>query len=383
MRGVLIASLVMMSLTLHAESSVSGEPEMRHQIVLDVPGKFAGWPANNGVWSWDDGREIVVGCTLGGFREQQGHNIQKPYRSVLVRSTDGGNSWQMEDPEDYVGDGRKAVECPGGIDFSCPDIAIRCVGAYYHGADDTEGSFFVSENRGRSWRGPFRFNKLNAASELASRVQTPRTDYLALDKDCCLFFLSARPIGQSALKDRSYVARTDDGGATFRFVSWIIPPADPHRAVMPSTALIGRDDLACALRRRTDSGAEGWIDLCFSRNGGEVWTFRSRVGTTGAHNGNPPALIKLRDGRLCCAYGNRGTGKMMSRISDDRGAYWGPEIVLRDDYRADRFSDSDFGYPRLVQLPDGRITAFYYFATEENPEHHIAATSWAPPPLVP
>ena len=345
-----------------------------HLIVLDIPGQFCGWPANNGVWSWDNGREILVGCTLGKFKEQPGHNIEEYCRSVLVRSIDGGESWNMEDPENYVGDGGEPQSAPGDIDFSCPDLAIRCVGAFYHGTDEPEGAFFVSADRGHNWRGPYRFNGLNDSPELADRLQTPRTDYICLNKDCCLFFLSSRPEKGGGLQDRTYVARNDDGGRSFRFVSWIIPPSDPHRAVMPQTVLVGNDDLACALRRRTDKGEEGWIDLCFSRDGGKVWTFRSRVGETGEHNGNPPALIKLRDGRLCCAYGNRNKRSMMARISDDRGAYWGPEIVLRDDYMADKFGNSDFGYPRLVQRPDGKIICFYYFASKANPEHHIAAT---------
>ena len=86
---------------------------------------------------------------------------------MLVRSTDAGESWTLEDPENYVGDGGEPVECPGGIDFSNPDLAIRCVGAYYHGAEDPEGAFFVSQGRGRSWKGPYRFNGLNDAPELA------------------------------------------------------------------------------------------------------------------------------------------------------------------------------------------------------------------------
>ncbi len=54
---------------------------------------------------------------------------------------------------------------------------------------------------------------------------------------------------------------------------------------------------------------------------------------------------------------------------EDDGKSWSGEIHLRDDGRT-----WDFGYPRIVQRPDGKIVTIYYYTTEENPEQHIAAT---------
>lgn len=353
-------------------------PETRHVVVLDVPGKFAGWPANNGLWSWDNGREILVGCTLGEFKEQPGHNIALPYQSVLVRSTDAGETWKMEDPAGFVGDGGKPSPCPGGLDFATPNLALRCVGSAYHGSEDKAGSFFVSTNRGRDWRGPFQFSGLNQAPEQQGREQTPRTDYLPLGGGSCLVFLSSRPAGGSMTADRAYVARTDDGGASFRHLAWIVPPADPFRAVMPATVLVGKDDLVTAVRRRTNGDERFWIDAYFSRDGGQHWTHRAEIGSTGAGNGNPPALVRLRDGRLCCAYGDRKSRRMVVRLSADKGLTWGPERVLREDFKPDRFGDADFGYPRLTQRPDGKLIVCYYFATTERPRAHLAATIFDP-----
>ena len=42
------------------------------------------------------------------------------------------------------------------------------------------------------------------------------------------------------------------------------------------------------------------------------------------------------------------------------------------------YDDPDLGYPRVVQRADGKIVTIYYYATEENPEQHIAATIWDP-----
>ena len=348
--------------------------EMRNLVVLDSPGEFAGWPANNGMWVWDSGREMLVGCTLGKFKEQPSHNIDMPYRSVILRSTDAGESWTLEDPTNFVGDVTNAVPCPGGINFANPDLAIRCVGSAYHGSDDTYGSFFVSTNRGHCWSGPFRFNGINDVPDQKGREQTPRTDYLPMGPRSCLFFLASRPAHASAIRDRAYVASTDDGGATFQFVNWIVPTADPFRAVMPSTVLVGKDDLVSALRRRTDKDERFWIDAYFSRDGGKHWALRSEIGSTGAANGNPPALAKLRDGTLCCVYGDRKSRRMIARFSSDKGQTWGAEIGLRSDFKPDKFGDADFGYPRLAQRPDVKHIALYYFATTQNPRQHIAAT---------
>jgi hypothetical protein len=75
---------------------------MEHIVVYAEPGHFAGWPANNGIWLWD-GLEILVGFTVGDFKEQKGHNILEPYRSLLARSRDGGQTWAVERPTNYVG----------------------------------------------------------------------------------------------------------------------------------------------------------------------------------------------------------------------------------------------------------------------------------------
>lgn len=146
------------------------------------------------------------------------HRCNHDSRSVLLRGTDAGDHWTMEDPDHFVGDGDPVVACPGGIDFSHPDLALRCIGSAYHGSEDQLGAFLVSTNRSRAWGGPFRFNGLNTAAEQAGREQTPRTDYRTINRKGCWFFLSSRPAGGATTDDRAYVARTDDGGTTFRHV---------------------------------------------------------------------------------------------------------------------------------------------------------------------
>ena len=70
------------------------------------------------------------------------------------------------------------------------------------------------------------------------------------------------------------------------------------------------------------------MDVVASEDDGRSWSLLANVGDTGNLNGNPPALIRLRDGRLCCAFGDRVSRRMLARLSDDEGQTWGPLLVF-------------------------------------------------------
>jgi hypothetical protein len=335
-----------------------------HSIVYGAPDQFCGWPANNGVWIW--GNEILVGFVYGPYVEQGGHNLGSPSYTALGRSLDGGLTWSFEDPDNFVGDGGTAVPSPGGINFAHPDFALRTFGS------TSKGQFFFSYDRGHSWQGPYTCGNLMSHPELSGLENSSRTDYIVNGQDDCLIGMSALGCGPT---DRAFMARTTDGGATFNFVSWINPELCTTRGVMPSTVRISENKLITTLRRKYPGE---WIDAFVSYDNGNSWLFLSQVADTYTWNGNPPALVRLRDGRLCCAYGNRLDRRIEARISEDEGATWSEEIILRDDYQVDAYGDPDLGYCRMVQRPDGKLVTMYYWATPEHPTHHIAATIWEP-----
>ena len=353
---------------------------LEHVIVAGAEGHFAGWPANNGSAAWTWGDELLVGFSYGPFEEQEGHNLVRPdgmVPSLLARSVDGGLSWTVEDPEGYVGDGGDASAPPGGIDFTHPGFAFRVEALGYLASKRPRGAFFYSYDRGKSWEGPYTFGDLLDHPELEGLEFTARTDYVVAGPDELLVFVSARDPEHSR-SDKVLCARTTDSGKTFELYSWVVPWSDPHRAVMPATVRVSDTKLVTAIRRRTMEPGDGWVDAYVSEDAGASWSFLSRVGETGGSNGNPPGLARLADGRLVCVYGNRDRRQIVGRYSQDEGATWGPELVLRDDYHADSFDDADLGYPRVTQRADGRLAATYYWATEERPHHHIAATIWDP-----
>jgi len=343
-------------------------PQSEHVIVYDEPGRFCGWPANNGLWQWEN--EILVGFTLAYYQEKEHHHSvdeSKPSLSVFARSLDGGMTWIMEDPEGYAGDGGEPANLKQKINFTHPDLVIRCTGQ----------TFYYSYDRGKTWAGPFLF------PDFGREKITSRTDYIVNNADDCLFFLSTREDSvQSNMQDRAFCAQTSDGGMTFTFLSWIGEPITV-RSVMPSTVRISDSHLVSALRRRVDEHFENkprlprnWIDLYQSEDNGKTWQFLSKAADTDMrkNNGNPPSLIRLADGRMVVTWGYRAVPYgIQARISPDNGKTWGEVIHLRDDART-----FDFGYTRSVQRPDGKIVTIYYYTTEENHEQYIAATIWDP-----
>lgn len=367
--------------------AASGEtPTMRNVVVASKDGTFYGWPANNGVWTFNGGREIVVGFSRGRFDERSGHNTfgqaepAEGIDSLLARSVDGGLTWIVEDPANFVGDAGATMPAPGGIAFAKSGFAFRAEGVGYHGSDAPNGRFYYSEDRGRTWKGPFAFTGLMDDPNLKDMDCTTRTGYLVTGKQSCLVFMSARLKKSGGGRDKTFVAETTNGGKTFHFVSWVAPLSDPYRAVMPAVARSKDGTILTALRRRipTNDKEPCWVDCYASKDDGRTWSFLSKVGETGTGNGNPPALVTLKDGRVACAYGDRSRVKLFARLSADGGRTWGKEIVLRDDFQPDKFGDKDFGYPRLVQNSKGELVALYYWATQDRFEQHIAATIWRP-----
>ncbi len=356
----------------------------QHGVVCHEPARWAAVPANNGangpVWQWGD--ELLVGFTMGSFaRADTIHQCDyaEPFNAWLARSVDGGESWQTWKPEGYAGAPVASSMRAEPTDFAGPGFALRVEGNGYHGNEGCR--WYSSDDRGANWNGPHAFGALLQDGALTDLEFTGRTAYLVEDSRTLLLFASARHIKEAgslkvAIQEKAFVARTEDGGLSWRFVSWMAPWSDPHRAVMPAPVRLSPSHIVAALRRKSLSGSH-WIDCYASPDNGTSWSHLSLIGDTGAANGNPPALLAMADGRLCCVYGNRTEQRMLACFSSDGGASWSAPAVLRDDF----FSANglpDLGYARLYQRLDGRLVAVYFWCTRERPETHIAATLFQP-----
>jgi Neuraminidase (sialidase) len=153
---------------------------------------------------------------------------------------------------------------------------------------------------------------------------------------------------------------------------------------MPSTVRITENELLLTSRVRSET--TGWfeltpkerknsrfIDSWSSSDNGKTWKLLGNpVEDTG--EGNPPSLVKLKDGRLCLTYGYRAEPySICAKISSDNGKTWGNEIILRNDG-----AGRDIGYVRSVVRTDGKVVTIYYFQDKEQPERYIGCTIWNP-----
>lgn len=329
-----------------------------NRTVFSAPDVYAGWPANHGAWQWGD--ELLVGFLCGPHAPigHRTHNIERPYRKLLARSLDGGDSWSTEEPN--VEFSAAAVHPAPAFDLD--EHIIRVCGVYDTGGEDCDprGGFYISADRGKSWQGAFAFAGLEADFNGMTSHCTSRTR--VVDGLVYLSVASRHTWGS----DSTFAAEHD--GERFRLKSVVL--ADDCRAVMPAVAKVG-DRIVVALRRRGTRYPGGWVDAVWSDDGGESWSEPVLVGLTGGRNGNPPALAEV-DGHLYCAYANRNRGEIMIAASTDRGQTWWPEVLRTS-------GQSDIGYPQLFRRADGQLVCVYYWADKgsEAPQR-IEATVFDP-----
>ena len=118
--------------------------KMRQVTIYREPGRYAGWPANYGIWAWDN--EIVVGFTVGYHKSDAGFHRRdrdKPFTGMQGRSLDGGETWQVSETpcrlpargtlsaDEHVEERHRleaeaAFDTPQRVDFAHPDFAMMC-----------------------------------------------------------------------------------------------------------------------------------------------------------------------------------------------------------------------------------------------------------------
>jgi hypothetical protein len=250
---------------------------MEHVTIYHEPGRFAGWPANYGIWSWGD--EIVSGFFLGTMKPNEQFHARdrsQPFVAMQVHSRDGGQSWEVYDipitepknrrisadehmtPDLWVANTLHEEDIlkppPGNINFTHPDFALLC--ARTHLRQGSRSWFYVSTDRCAHWEGPYRLPMFGQSGMAA------RTDYIVDGpQSCTLFLTAAKPNGDEG---RVLCARTTDGGKTFQFVGWVMPEPAGY-AIMSASVRLPSGRLLCSARY-SDPRVEGvrrrcWIDL--------------------------------------------------------------------------------------------------------------------------
>lgn len=356
------------------------DKDIQHGIVHYQEGRFAGWPANHGIWSWDN--EILVGFIEADYLERPGLHTydSSTARCKYARSTDGGLTWTIEDAYErgqtaWGADhnlGEDEAEAPvqlteGIPDFTNPDFIMTFL---RHNNNDGPSHFFYSNDRGQQWEGPYTF------PDMETDGVATRTSYVIDGKQELGAFLTVAKSNRR--EGRVVYARTEDGAVTWEIVSWIGPEPGGFD-IMPSSLRLSPTELITVIRTRTADRLD-LLTAYVSEDDGKTWNrLRDPVADTG-RGGSPPALVQLDDGRLALGYIYRSEhgSRVNVRFSSDNGRTWSDEIMLRGGDGANR----DTGYPRMVQRPDGKLVMIYYWnnALVEGgpPYRYIAYTMFDP-----
>ncbi|MFC1541040.1 sialidase family protein [Candidatus Latescibacterota bacterium] len=391
--------------------SGTGYPQIHHVVVNKPnPGRAFGWPANGGIWSWEN--EILVmylDCPYKdrpGFSNHDSDQSDPSSKWVTSRSLDGGVTWkEHRDAFSSVhtnSDSVKRSVLKNPIDFSNSDTIINF---HWDGlTDEAKTYFYFSIDRGKNWKGPYDNIPL-----FDFAAMTGRTDYEVTGKHSLTAYMSCIEVDEeSCYRESSYTISTIEGGITWQKgqrISRVLSPCGSsykgvnyplttkvEYAAMPSTVRISPDTLISVFRSGDSPtgnywkygfrSRDGWIDITRSTDNGKTWhAVNGHIMDLPTLNSSPPALNLLPTGRLVCSWGHRlpddgsDPTSIRARTSDDYGETWNETIFLREDG-----FDYDLGYNRQTIRPDGMIVTVYYYRTIQDGQSptYIAATIWNP-----
>ena len=227
----------------------------QHFIVWREPGLYGGWPANYGVWSWDD--EIVVGflrCALDTSAAGHKRDRSSPAVTMLARTTDGGVTWTASpfsgrtpggralSGDEHQTEGLKAGDHLDGpdapaqlempLEFTHPDFALMCARTGL--GRGTRSWFYASRDRCRTWSGPFWLPMMGQTGVEA------RTDYLVSGQHEATLFLTATK--SNGREGRIFCARTTDGARSLDLLSYIGPEPVGYSIIAGRKDLTGTCD---------------------------------------------------------------------------------------------------------------------------------------------
>jgi hypothetical protein len=122
---------------------------VQHITIYYEAGRYAGWPANYGIWHWDSGlgsaSEIVVGFTLGYHQDNgpfHARDKRRPFTTMQARSLDGGLTWDVQ-PMPIRSPGNRAVSAD---EHMVPEL--RAKHALEMGMDDAPMDCYFNDRLG-------------------------------------------------------------------------------------------------------------------------------------------------------------------------------------------------------------------------------------------
>jgi BNR repeat-like domain len=350
---------------------------------------YCGHPRQCGIFNFGHG-EIAVLHNHAPCAYQKPTDVQHDYggyhsRSVVLlqRSMDSGRTWPGENEVEVwneaapVEERRKfllsALTSPReSIDLARPESIVifprTFLGPIRYGAYEMIAFGLRSGDKGRTWE---KVPTILVPPPGCYSATPDNTPIVRLPDGTLLF-----PMRTFGGRDGVDLYASTDGGLSWRYRTHICEPHD-----YPALVLLKSGRLQCYNYP---------LGMCYSDDGGKTWSNRKLILPPGPSPWLPedpfyqeglahrsPTPLVLRDGRILIFYARRISPRrgMGLTVSNDGGATWSPDIVLRDDpsvstttkVRGITCDYSDIGYPLAMELEDGRIfTAYYYLVNDGN-----------------
>jgi len=300
--------------------------------------------------------DLVVGFREAVRRSRITH-LDSTSKAVLVRSKDGGKTWDLKSKV-IVYDDEYGVQDPSIVQLKDGTLI----------ANFFKWEVIKEEPFGRKERGTFvvrSFDNGYTWEKEAIKVNVPNYSavftsdaILELPSGELLIPLYARHPEKPQETDRALVMRSRDKGKTWDEPTTIAydPLGNVHFRE-PQLVYLSSGKIICMMRV---GKVEGYLYQSESLDNGYTWSIPKKTDMWG----HPAHLLYLKDGRVFCSYGyRRPPYGIRACLSNDEGKTWDlqNEIIIRNDGL-----HGDLGYPSSVEIEDKVILATYYFHSLEG-----------------
>jgi len=360
------------------------------------------------------------GELLLGFNEERYPVHADSGQSCLIKSTDGGVTWDPSDKRviwpynDVVGnwdcafaqlsDGTILMHtrvcafiAPTGIDWDGdqglggpppgrPERLKRQIGY----------ALLRSEDNGQTWSDPIPVNTSPVSEAGLGRYTTGGSGaghIIELPDGGLLMPLHGK-LGKEGLEasepTRTFLLRSDDGGMNWEYWSTVAyDPAGIINWIEPGMTRLENGKLVCLMR--THFMPRGRIDnmwFTYSEDDGITWSALERTSLWGF----PADILQLQDGRVLAVYGYRKAPWGVRGCVSEDGLMWdiANEFTIREGGVAMPPEGTEtrsfqeqvlfaqywhIGYPTVAQLEDGTIVAaFHEYSDDDPPIQYLRCT---------
>ncbi len=344
------------------------------------------------------------GELLLGYNEERAKMHADTGRSCLVRSFDGGKSWDpstrvvVEDYTDHTGnwdcafaqisDGTLIMHTRICGFISSPTAIANRIdeqAMYRSRAHQTGYAVYKSKDNGHSWDGPTPVSTYPIADSGTAYCLAGGTGsgHVVELPDGGLLMplegtLSADGYqgggGVSWETSRCFMLRSDDGGDNWEH--WGTMAFDPASIINfqePSLTRMSNGRLVAMIRVVFRPARYDYQWVTHSEDDGVTWAPPQRTRLWGY----PADMIQLQDGRVLSVYSYRAQPMDVRGCTSSDGINWDPddEFIIADCHSPTREQHPQYwhiGYPTVVQLDDGTIvTAYHEYTDDDEPIQYM------------